>query len=42
MIDPGALRKMNELLEVEMKGRGKVEILNFTAAGDDDDDQTLE
>lgn len=38
MIDPGSLRKINELLEAETKGRGKVEVLNFASVEEDDDD----
>jgi hypothetical protein len=38
VIEPGALRKINELLEVETKGRGKVEVLSFTSIGDDEED----
>lgn len=42
MIDPGALRKLNELLEAETKGRGKVEVISFaSAAGDDDEDDHM-
>ena len=40
-IDPGSLRRINELLEAETKGRGRVEVLNFTSIGDDED-QMLE
>lgn len=39
MIDPGSLRKFNELLEAETKGRGRVEVLSFTSIGDDDEDK---
>lgn len=38
MIDPGSLRKINELLESETKGRGKVEVLNFASIEDEDDE----
>ena len=40
-IDPGSLRRINELLEAETKGRGRIEVLNFTSIGDDED-QMLE
>ncbi|UZJ54311.1 hypothetical protein CBS101457_003631 [Exobasidium rhododendri] len=38
VIEPGSLRKINELLEAETKGRGKVEVLSFTSIGDDEED----
>lgn len=41
VIDPGSLKKINELLEGETKGRGKVEVLNF-ASIEDDDEENLE
>ncbi|EPQ27026.1 uncharacterized protein PFL1_05310 [Pseudozyma flocculosa PF-1] len=41
-IDPGALRTINELLEAEIKGRGKVETLNFTTVREADGDERLE
>lgn len=34
LIDPGQLRIINELLENETKGRGKVETLNFASLGE--------
>lgn len=30
-IDPGALRVLNDLLETESKGKGKIETLNFAS-----------
>lgn len=41
-MDPGSLRVINELLETETKGRGKVEVLNFASVGDDAGDEMLE
>lgn len=38
-IDPGALKVLNELLETETKGRGKVETLSFATVGDGEDDE---
>lgn len=39
-IDPGALKVLNELLEAETKGRGKVETVSFATVkeGDEVDD----
>ena len=42
VIDPGSLRLLNDLLESETKGRGKVEVLNFTSIGDEAEDEMLE
>ncbi|PWN89350.1 Shwachman-Bodian-diamond syndrome protein [Acaromyces ingoldii] len=42
VMDPGSLRVINELLESETKGRGKVEVLNFASVGDDAGDEMLE
>ncbi|CEH14949.1 shwachman-bodian-diamond syndrome protein [Ceraceosorus bombacis] len=36
-IDPGALRQINELLENETKGRGRVETLSFSSIADGDE-----
>ncbi|CAO1619467.1 unnamed protein product [Parajaminaea phylloscopi] len=36
-IDPGALKVLNELLESETKGRGKLETLSFAAVAEQDD-----
>ncbi|PWZ03575.1 SBDS-domain-containing protein [Testicularia cyperi] len=41
-IDPGALKSINELIEQEIKGRGKVETLNFTTVREGDGDERLE
>lgn len=41
-INPGALRVINELIEAEIKGRGKVETLNFTSIREGDGDERLE
>ncbi|CAO1630134.1 unnamed protein product [Sympodiomycopsis kandeliae] len=40
IIDPGALKVLNELLEVETKGRGKIETVSFATVkeGDEMDD----
>ncbi len=41
-IDPGALRQINELLEAEIKGRGRVETLSFTSIGEGEGEERLE
>ncbi|PWN50025.1 putative Shwachman-Bodian-diamond syndrome protein [Violaceomyces palustris] len=41
-IDPGALRVINDILETDIKGRGKVETLNFASVGEGDGDERLE
>ena len=40
IIDPGALRVLNDLLETETKGRGKIETVSFATVkeGDEVDD----
>lgn len=38
-IDPGALKVLNELLEVETKGKARVETLSFATVGEGEDDQ---
>lgn len=37
-IDPGALKVLNELLETETKGRGKLETRSFAAVAEGDED----
>ncbi|PWO00062.1 Shwachman-Bodian-diamond syndrome protein [Tilletiopsis washingtonensis] len=37
VIDPGSLRLINELLETETKGRGRVETLSFSSVADGDE-----
>lgn len=42
MISPGSLKSINELLEAETKGRGKVETLAASVAVGDGEDEDVE